>query len=534
MKAVRSCLSLCWPFRSGDSRYEPISQWELDGAARMSDEQELVLFQDGNQISMALLDTGVRVSTCRRAAGPFSRNSATHVEVVPYLNVLFAGVSFTPAGRSLLDFSYLSAAASTYQLSQVSGDVSSVQETAMLKWVSDLQARAYKGITPRRRFLVVVNPHGGQGKAKQLWKETIEPILSAAGCVVDVQYTGPAFSPTNAATIARNVDLSAYDALVPVSGDGIVNELINGLASRPDAASALRIPIAPIPAGSGNALSVNIMGPVKVLDVAYAALNAIKGQPIPLDVCSVTQGDGTRIYSFLSQAFGLMADLDMGTEWIRWVGGIRFVLGYLYGVLTGRRYDVEITLKVVESDKRVMIDEYNTHQQSLAPAEEGKVPADTRMPPLAFGTPTDATPFPRGVVHDRLEAPLAPGWHTFRTPVQFICAGKLPWLSRDSMMLPLAKNDGLIDVVIVPPRSAIDSLKSIDGQEEGRFIRLPDCYYYKVEAYRCTPLERSGYISIDGESIPYKAFQVENHARLARIMSMEMRWKGLERIVMDS
>jgi sphingosine kinase len=59
-------------------------------------------------------------------------------------------------------------------------------------------------------------------------------------------------------------------------------ELINGLASRPDALSALRMPIAPIPAGSGNALSVNIMGPEKVIDVAYAALNAIKGVQLRL------------------------------------------------------------------------------------------------------------------------------------------------------------------------------------------------------------------------------------------------------------
>ncbi|KAJ6491464.1 ATP-NAD kinase-like domain-containing protein [Mycena vulgaris] len=527
MDALRSCLSFCWPFSSRAARYEGIAQWELDaGTARLSNEQELVIFQDGNQITMTLLETGIRVETDQRR--PFSRNPGTHIEVVPFLHVLFAGVSFTPAGRSLLDFSYLSAATSTFQLRQISGDVSPIQGAAMLKWVSDIQTRAYKGITPRRRFLVVVNPHGGQGKAKQLWKEIIEPIFTAAGCVVYVQYTGPVLSPTNAAAIARNVDLTAYDALVPVSGDGIVNELINGLASRPDAVTALRMPIAPIPAGSGNALSVNIMGPVKVLDVAYAALNAIKGQPIPLDICSVTQGD-TRIYSFLSQAFGLIADLDLGTEWIRWVGGIRFVLGYLYGVLTGRRYEVEITLKIVESDKRVMIEDYNSHQQSLEPSTEGKVTAtDVRMPPLAFGT-TDS-PFPLGVVHDRLEAPLAPGWHTFRTPVQFICAGKLPWLSRDSMMLPLAKNDGLIDVVLVPPRSAMDSIKSIDGQEEGRFIRAPACYYYKVEAYRCTPFERSGYISIDGESIPHKTFQVENHPRLARIMSMETRWKGLERM----
>ncbi|KAJ7734767.1 ATP-NAD kinase-like domain-containing protein [Mycena maculata] len=525
MDAIRSCLSYCWPFGSR-AGYETISQWELDGTARMSD-QELVIFQDGNQITMTLLDSGIRVSACGRLTSTFSRNPKPHVEIVPFLNVLFAGVSFTPAGRSVLDFSYLSAATSTFQLCQVSGDVSSIQGTTILQWVSEIQTKAYKDITPRRRFLVVINPHGGQGKAKTLWHETVEPILSAAGCIVHVQYTGPVSSPTNAAAIARNIDLAAYDALVPVSGDGIVNELINGLASRPDAASALRMPIAPIPAGSGNALSVNIMGPAKVLDVAYATLNAIKGQPIPLDVCSVTQGD-TRIYSFLSQAFGLMADLDMGTEWIRWVGGTRFVLGYLYGVLTGRRYNVEITLKVVESDKRVMVEDYNTHQQSLEPSHEGKTATDVRMPPLAFGTTDGALPL--GEVHDKLEAPLAPGWHTFRTPVQFVCAGKLPWLSRDSMMLPLAKNDGLIDVVIAPPRSALDSIKSIDGQEEGRFVRRSDCFYYKVEAYRCTPLERAGYISIDGESIPYKSFQVENHPRLARIMSMETRWKGLERI----
>jgi sphingosine kinase len=185
-----------------------------------------------------------------------------------------------------------------------------------------------------------------------------------------------------------------------------------------------------------------------------------------------------------------------------WIGGVRFTLGYLWGALTGRRYNVELTLKIVESSKQRMADAYNAHQPSLA-SVESKVSAptpaqDVRMPALAFGT-TD-TPLPLGTVHDRLEGMLAPGWHTFRTPVQFIVAGKLPWLSRDSMMIPLAQNDGLIDVVVIPPRGALESIKAVDGQEEGRFIRLPDCYYYKVEAYRCTPLERSGYISIDGAS----------------------------------
>ena len=89
--------------------------------------------------------------------------------------------------------------------------------------------------------------------------------------------TGPSSSPANATTLAQNLKLDLYDALVPISGDGITSELINGLAARPDALSALRTPISPIPGGSGNALSVNLFGMDRVEDPAFAALNAIKG-----------------------------------------------------------------------------------------------------------------------------------------------------------------------------------------------------------------------------------------------------------------
>lgn len=47
-----------------------------------------------------------------------------------------------------------------------------------------------------------------------------------------------------------------------------------------------------------------------------------------LDICSVQQGQ-TRVMSFMSQAIGLMADIDLGTETLRWMGDARFMLGYL-------------------------------------------------------------------------------------------------------------------------------------------------------------------------------------------------------------
>ena len=51
-----------------------------------------------------------------------------------------------------------------------------------------------------------------------------------------------------------------------------------------------------------------------------------------VDLFSMTQG-GKRSVSFMSQAVGLMADLDIGTDNLRWMGETRFI----YGLLRGRK-----------------------------------------------------------------------------------------------------------------------------------------------------------------------------------------------------
>lgn len=115
--------------------------------------------------------------------------------------------------------------------------------------------------------------------------------------------TGPSDSDKNATTIAQSLDLSSVDVVVCVSGDGIIHEFLNGLASRPDALKALRTPICPVAAGSGNALAVNLFGPEKCLDYAYNALVVVKGVQLPFDLCSISQGKEIS-WAFLAQAFG--------------------------------------------------------------------------------------------------------------------------------------------------------------------------------------------------------------------------------------
>lgn len=52
-----------------------------------------------------------------------------------------------------------------------------------------------------------------------------------------------------------------YDAVITVSGDGTPYEVINGFAKRLDARTAFeKVAVVPIPAGSGNAFSLNLLG----------------------------------------------------------------------------------------------------------------------------------------------------------------------------------------------------------------------------------------------------------------------------------
>lgn len=58
--------------------------------------------------------------------------------------------------------------------------------------------------------------------------------------------------------------------------------------------------------------------------------DCVSGRPMNVDVFSMTQG-GKRTISFMSQALGLMADVDIGTENLRWMGDTRFVVGLVRG-----------------------------------------------------------------------------------------------------------------------------------------------------------------------------------------------------------
>ncbi|CAE6498388.1 unnamed protein product [Rhizoctonia solani] len=375
-------------------------------------------------------------------------------------------------------------------------------ETAQA-WVDELMGLAYGDVPPRRRFKVFVNPAGGQGKGTQLFEKKVKPILLAAHGEVDVVVTKYS---KHALELARECALD-FDALLTVSGDGLVFEVLNGFHQRPDAAQAFSLPVCPIPAGSGNALSISLLGPKDGPDVAVAALNAVKGRTMPYDLCSFTQ-DGETSVSFLSQAIGLMADLDLGTENLRWMGDARFIAGFLRGIVSNKPCPMTLSIKTANSDKAHMLEALHQFKANPKPA-----PSSTEN--------QENTIAPRYAQEDV----NAPGWFTFDKPVLYVYSGTMTYVSRDLMAFPVAlPSDGMVDITVqeLVPRPLM--VKMIAGGETGEQYWLPTQHYFKAEAYRLRPHASSGHLSIDGERFPYKEFHVETLKGLGTTLSMTGAW----------
>ncbi|TFK55042.1 hypothetical protein OE88DRAFT_1623656 [Heliocybe sulcata] len=398
---------------------------------------------------------------------------------------------------------------SSLGLVKASGRVYQDDDPLVDTWIVNLMDKAYdgRGVKQSRRLKVLINPHGGQGKAVSLFRKKVEPILLTAHCSLDVTYTTHS---KHAFDIAKDLSLSDYDAVVVVSGDGLVHEILNGFAEHTHPLKALNIPLSPVPTGSGNGLSCNLLGIQDAFDVSAAALNAIKGRPMKTDLFSFTQS-GTRRFSFLSQAIGLMADLDIGTEHLRWMGDTRFIVGFLRGVVRYTPCPVTLSIKPVESEKPKLIEKWQEARAAPISLSTDASEEETSggLPPLKFDSKSQDND----------------GWIKFDKPLLYVYAGQGPYVGRDLMQFPLSlPDDGLIDVVAQELSSRGDMLKAMDGAEKGSPFWLPGQHYYKAQAYRITPHSKKGCLSIDGEAYPFEEYQVEVHPKLGTLLSMHGRY----------
>ncbi|KAK3672572.1 sphinganine kinase lcb4 [Recurvomyces mirabilis] len=404
------------------------------------------------------------------------------------------------------------------------------------QWVAALVNRAYPSNTKRRkRIKVLVNPFGGQGKAQQLWTREVEPIFAAAQCDVDVEKTA---YRGHAKEIAEKMDVDAFDVVACASGDGLPHEVFNGLAKQKYARKALRqVAVTQIPCGSGNALSLNING---TDSPSLAAVAIVKGVRTPMDLMAITQGS-ERYYSFLSQAVGIVAESDLGTETLRWMGPFRFTWGILIRIVGQTIYPAEVSIVLDSSDKHAIRESYrhavSEHQSALddnmtlSPDEDTRATFDTELlPGLKYGTVADPLP----ATFETADLPTLGNFYT----------GNMVWMSPDAPFFQAAlPADGKMDMINIDGMlSRMTALRMLSSVEHGKLMAFPEVSYRKVLAYRISPRmaptpstrrvrakigrwlggagkQKQGLVAVDGESVPFEPFQVEVVPSLGTVLS---------------
>lgn len=337
---------------------------------------------------------------------------------------------------------------------------------------------------PARRVLVVVNPAGGTGTALKIWKRDTEPMLQAA----DVSYTLLITERANHARdyVARE-DVRAFSSVLVIGGDGLIFEVVSGIMSRPDRDVVLKnMPLAPIPGGSGNGLAMSVMFECgEVCTPEIATFVALKGTPALLDVCTATTTSASH-FSFLSLSWGMVADVDINSESMRWMGEARFTVSGLGRVIAKKLYRGRLSMLLAEEA-----------------GEEGGSSSSSKTAVTRERVVLPAVTQPLQVQGD-------PRWLVLEDDFAMVWVVQTSHASTSMYTGPgVTLNDGVFTIMVVRDCSRLAMLSLMIKMETGAHFSMPELEVFRARAYRLEPLTSEGLYSLDGEKIEYGPFQAE-------------------------
>jgi hypothetical protein len=181
-------------------------------------------------------------------------------------------------------------------------------------------------LSNRKKILTIVNPVGGDRKGISKFNKYVYPMFTLAGCDVTLETTKYRLHAKN---ILHDLPLDIYDIICTLSGDGLFHEAINGLLSRKDQKDAIqKCTVGIIPGGTGNGLAKSL----DTSKIEIAVLNMIRGKSSNMDLFAFSQEGEKPLYGFLEVLWALIADIDLESEKIRFMGPSRLTI---WGALRG-------------------------------------------------------------------------------------------------------------------------------------------------------------------------------------------------------
>ena len=370
----------------------------------------------------------------------------------------------------------------------VGGRLSKSSRSALVKqYCDDFDADSRKKSNKKlKKVVAVVNPVGGRARAGPVFNSVL-PLLHDV-CFEDVETI-----VTKAAGDARNIaDRLAQSGdsdtiLVCVGGDGLLHEIVNGIAygpygspkskAAPRFEAFSRIPISMIAEGTGNGVSTSLN-----VRTTKDACNAILKQCIKAtDIICVEQFEGAgncvnACAATLSVGWGLVADHDFLAEVeLRKFGWIRKTIAPLKVIMDKKQYTGRLSW-IIEDGK-----------ESSANNEPRRGRKDIKEALNLHGS----------------------GGKWRYVDDTFVCVHicNMHWTANDAHMAPCATpNDGLLTAVVVRGQcpSRWELIKMFMQAETGNHYTKDHsgpCEFIQSKEFRIEP-SGGGHIAVDGEITP--------------------------------
>uniref|UniRef100_A0A670Y708 sphingosine kinase n=1 Tax=Pseudonaja textilis TaxID=8673 RepID=A0A670Y708_PSETE len=343
--------------------------------------------------------------------------------------------------------------------------------------------RGIHGLLPQKcRVMVLLNPRSGAGEALHLFTSQVQPMLAEASIGFHKFVTE---KHNHAWDLAREEDMSKWDAVVVMAGDGVLHEVINGLMERPDWKTAIQKPLCILPGGSGNALAASLNHYAGHVAKEELLMNCTyflcKGLHAPMDLVSLRTASGKRLFSFLSFGWGFVSDVDITSERYRKLGSARFTVG-TFQLLT--------SLQVYKGRANTGPSPQHPHQDCVL--------EDSLLVPF--------------------EQPVPKHW-TVVPEEEFVSIVGIQQshLGTDFIIAPTAKlfDDAIHLFYVTAGISRMGMLRLFMAVEKGSQLTLnqPHVHCVSVKAFRLEPLEPKGFMTVDGEVLTCEPVQGQIHNR---------------------
>jgi len=322
------------------------------------------------------------------------------------------------------------------------------------------------GTSAQRTFLVVVNPFSGKKRGAQHYESEVLPMFTEANIKCDLLVTNHAGHATERLK-EDGGDLSTYDGIIAVGGDGLLYEMMQGIQTRGDKDELLRrVTFGIIPSGSGNGLAASVVHSAGEVDSILANTFVIcKNGSKPADLSLYETSAGNRYLSFLSLSWGIVADVDLESEVFRVLGPLRFDVYAIWRMISLKRYSGAF---------------------SYLPAS------------------TDSASLPTA-----LDMPVPSDWVTMEG--KFLCLWALQTTHAAQNMYTSpgsSMNDGVFHVVLLTDKcSRLQLLQSFLAFENGEHLKQKHVQIVKCKAYRLEPTSNNSHVDLDGEEIEYGTIQ---------------------------